>query len=232
MSTHKTVLITGANRGIGLGLTLKFLQGGWHVIATARNPDGARELWELEHGYPGKCRVVALDVSHGTSIDHLAKELKGQRIDMLINNAGMIEDRDAAFPAHSAVTLAKTLAVNTVAPFHVTQVLLPNLQLAPAPVVATISSIMGSIESTTSGGYYAYRMSKAAVNAFVKTLAAEYPKVTVLALHPGWVQTDMGGAGASISVDESTNGLHHVLSAATIGQSGKFLDYRGKQLPW
>ena len=232
MNIQKTVLITGCNRGIGLGLTLKFLQGGFDVIATARNPAGARELWELEHGYPGKCRVLTLDVANAADIQHLAAEIHGQKIDILINNAGLIEDKDAAFPQHSVALLSKTLAINSVAPFHLTQALLPNLQLAAAPVIAMISSIMGSIEEITSAGYYAYRMSKAALNAFVKTLAVEYPKMTVLALHPGWVQTDMGGAGALIGVEESTAGLYQLIAAAKVGLSGRFLDYRGKELPW
>ena len=232
MNAAKTVLITGCNRGIGLGLTLKFLQGGFDVIATTRNPDGARDLWELEHGYPGKCRILSLDVTNAADIQRLAGDIHGQKIDILINNAGVIEDKDAPFPSHSVARLSKTLAINTVAPFHLTQALLPHLQLAPAPVIAMISSIMGSIEDIRSSGYYAYRMSKAALNAFVKTLAVEYPKMTVLALHPGWVQTDMGGAGALISVEESATGLYQTIVAAKLGLSGQFLDYHGKELPW
>ncbi len=231
-SPRKTVLITGANRGIGLGLVSKFLAHGHAVIATARNPDGARELWEFEYTYPGRCRILELDVVEEKSIKQLANSLKGEAIDVLINNAGYLASSGGNFAELSSVDIIKSLNINTLGPLKVTQALLPNLQAAAAPVMVAISSKMGSLTDNTSGGYYAYRMSKSALNMFVRSFATDFPDITAVTMHPGWVKTDMGGAMAPTSIEESTTGLFNVICELKPVDSGRFIDFRGQDVAW
>ena len=227
-----TVLITGANRGIGLGLTRLFLSAGYQVLAAARNPDGARDLWELESEYKGRCRLLSLDVADPTSIKQLARELRGQRLDILINNAGVYPDAGLTFDRLTTDDFMKAFTVNTLGPIQVTQALLPNLRTGTPRVVAVVSSRMGSIADNTSGGAYAYRISKAAVDMFVKTLSNDEPDLIAVALHPGWVKTEMGGSAAPVEVDDATAGLYHVLTSLKPGDTGRFIDFTGKDIPW
>jgi NAD(P)-dependent dehydrogenase (short-subunit alcohol dehydrogenase family) len=232
MSSRKTVLITGANRGLGLGLAGSYLAKGHHVIAAARNPDGARELWELERDYGNRCKIVGLDVTSDQDLKRLAKDLAGAPLDLLINNAGVLPHSGAPFPKVTADDLMKAFTVNTIAPLRALQELLPNLLAASQPVVATISSKVGSIADNTSGGMYAYRISKTAVNMMNRSFALEYPKIIAVVLHPGWVQTDMGGANAPTTVADSIAGLTQVIDKLTPKDSGRFFDFRGTELPW
>ena len=228
----RTALITGTNRGIGLGLTRKFLQQGLKVYATARHPDGARALWELEHDFKSQLTVLSLDVSDQDSVGKLAASFDAPHLDILVNNAGIASEWDRPLAELQLDAVEKILRVNALAPIAVTKALLGKLRAAPAPVVANISSLMGSIGDNSSGGAYGYRMSKAALNMFTKSLAKEDQKLTAVALHPGWVKTDMGGPQAPIQVEESTEGLAKVILALASKDSGKFLDFRGKELPW
>ncbi|MEN9836232.1 MAG: hypothetical protein RL011_2425 [Pseudomonadota bacterium] len=229
---RKTVLITGANRGIGLGLVSKFLAHGHEVIATARNPDGARELWEFEHTYPGRCRIVELDVTDNASIAKLATSLKGHAIDTLINNAGYLSSPAGGFADLRESDVAKSFNINSLGPIKVTQALLPNLQAAAAPMLVVISSKMGSLADNSSGGYYAYRMSKSALNMFVRSFAVDFPDITAVTLHPGWVKTDMGGEMAPTTVEESATGLFRVITSLKPVDSGRFIDFRGDEVAW
>lgn len=231
MSKGKTALITGANRGIGLGLTEQLLSKGWEVIATARNPDGSRELWETERDYGKRCQIEELDVTSDADLKRLAAKLKGRPIDLLINNAGVMPERDG-FEKVSADAMLKGFTVNVLGPLKVTQALLPNLKAGTHPVVGTVTSKMGSIADNSSGGYYAYRVSKAAVNMVNKSFAVDFPEIISVVLHPGWVKTAMGGDQAPTSVEESTQGMLQVLLGAKPEDSGKFFDFRGKEIPW
>jgi NAD(P)-dependent dehydrogenase (short-subunit alcohol dehydrogenase family) len=230
-TAKKTVFITGANRGIGLGLARAFLAGGHSVIAAARHPDGSRELWELEADFKSRCRIVQLDVTSDEDLARLPAAAP-QPIDLLVNNAGILLDREGEFAKADAEALLKSFAVNAVAPLRVAQRLLPALLAAPKPVAAFMSSRMGSLADNRTGGYYAYRMSKAALNMLTRSLAADFKQLTAVALHPGWVQTEMGGSGATTSIDESTAGLVKVLLGLTTKDSGRFLDFRGAEVPW
>jgi len=230
--SRKTVLITGANRGIGLGLVSKFLAHGHTVIATARNPDGARDLWEFEHTYPGRCRILALDVTDDRSISSFADSLKGQAIDVLINNAGYLATPSGGFADLSEAALIKSFGINTLGPVKVTQALLHNLQAAAAPLLVVISSKMGSLTDNTGGSYYAYRMSKVALNMFVRSFAVDFPDITAVTLHPGWVKTDMGGEMAPTTVEESTTGLFRVIEQMKPIDSGRFIDFHGDDIAW
>jgi len=229
---RKTILITGANRGIGLGLANKFLAHGHSVIATARNPDGARDLWALEHAYPGSFRILGLDVTSATGLQHLRTALAGQAIDVLINNAGYLSNPGSGFVELTPDELHKSFAINATGSLLVTQCLLTNLQAAAEPIMVAISSKMGSIADNSSGGYYAYRMSKTALNMFVRSFANDYPDITSVTLHPGWVKTDMGGAAAPTTVEESASGLFDVITKLKPVDSGRFIDFLGANVDW
>jgi len=222
-----TVLVTGANRGIGLALARQFRSAGYSVIGTARNPEEAKELAALG------ARVEALDVADAASVRAFAERLKGQPIDILINNAG-VSRRGETLESIDFDAVERTIAVNTIGPMRVTQALLPNLKLGSGKVIASISSRLASIELNASGGYYGYRESKSALNQFMRTLAAEFKGdgFICVALSPGWVRTDMGGSAAPLSPEESAAGLLKVISSLTPAQNGAFLGQDGAVLPW
>ncbi len=184
----KTVLITGANRGLGLEFARQYAAAGWTVIATARNPESASELNALG------VRVLQLDVIDQESVDGVARELKGAPIDLLINNAGIFP-RSGSLAETDFEDVARTYEVNTIGPMRVTRALLPNLRSGEMKTVVSITSGLGSIADNTGGRFYGYRESKAALNMFTRSLAAELRDdgFTCVVISPGWVQTDMGG---------------------------------------
>ncbi len=222
-----TVLITGANRGLGLEFARQYKQAGWRVIGTARNPGEAQELEALG------ATVMQLDVASQQSVDDLAAALDGEPIDLLINNAGI-------FPRVGKITeidfddYSRTLAVNTVGPVRVTRALLPNLRRGQLKMIAGLSSNLGSIAENERGNFYGYRESKAALNMFTKTLAAELgPEGFIcVVLTPGWVQTDMGGPNAPLTPADSISGMKAVLDELTPADNGTFWSYDGRQMPW
>ena len=225
--TARTVLITGANRGIGLELARQYSTAGWQVVGTARNPAKADELSNLD------VRIMQLDVTDQQSVDALADALGEQPIDMLINNAGI-------FPRVMTLTdididaFNRTLAVNILGPVRVTRAPLPNIRLGSLKKIINVSSNLGSIANNTGGRYYGYRESKAALNMFTRTLAAEFGKLgfICIALNPGWVQTDMGGANATLTVQDSVNQIRTVLSELKTEDNGSYWSYDGTKLPW
>lgn len=224
-----TVIITGANRGIGLELARQYSTDGWTIIATAREPAKATDLAAL----PG-VEVKALAVDDSAAIAAFATSLSGRDIDLLINNAGIM---GPDLPAQScdgidAEGWLQTMQVNALAPILLSLAVKPFL--APGAKIATISSQLGSIAENESGGMYAYRASKAAVNMGNRSLAADLRDdgVTCLVLHPGWVQTDMGGTKAPVKAPDSAAGLRRVIAAATLADSGSFIAYDGRRLPW
>lgn len=226
-ATAMTVLVTGANRGIGLEMARQLEARGMNVIGTARKPATATELNATG------ARVEQLDVTDAASIAALARRLEGVKIDMLVNNAGIAGHTASSFEETDFTQIGQTFAVNTLGPMRVTQALLPNLQAGRHKTVVQISSRMGSIERN-SGGYYGYRASKAALNMMNSSLAMELgPKgFTCVVMHPGWVKTDMGGEGADITPEVSVKGLLDVLSGLSPDDNGKFYDYQGQEIPW
>lgn len=223
----QTVLITGANRGLGLEFARQYSEAGWHVIGTSRRPESATELKTLE------ARVVQLDVTDAASVERLAATLEGVPIDLLINNAGIFP-MATTVPEIDFDDIARTLAVNTVGPMRVTQALLPNLRAGSAKIIVNITSNLGSIENNTSGRFYGYRESKAALNMFTRSLAAELREegFICIVMNPGWVQTDMGGPQAPLEAPESIKGIRAVIDRLTPADSGTYWGYDGKQLPW
>jgi NAD(P)-dependent dehydrogenase (short-subunit alcohol dehydrogenase family) len=225
-------VVTGASRGIGLALCRKLLALGQDVVGACRNPDGARELWELKSDYKDRFRYLKLDVQDQASVDAFAAELRGQVIDVVINNAGVLRGGQDSFEALRFDDMMKSFDVNTLGPMRVTRALLSNLRGSSTPKVINITSKMGSISDNTSGGYYAYRMSKTALNMFNQSFTVDFPQITSIVMHPGWVKTEMGGASAPTDADESAGGIVAVAQNLTKAQRGQFLDFKGQEIRW
>jgi NAD(P)-dependent dehydrogenase (short-subunit alcohol dehydrogenase family) len=222
-----TVLVTGAGRGLGLEFARQYAADGWRVLACCRSPKDAPELKKL------KVDVHALDVASQDSIHQLADALKGTPIDVLINNAGLHGDRRPF--GETDVDLWKAIfAVNTIAPYQVLSALLENVIAGTQKKVVNISSKVGSIGDGPGGGNYAYRSSKTALNMVMVNAAHELKNhgITILLIHPGWVQTDMGGPTAPVTIEQSITGVRRIIDKATPAESGHFYDYTGRQIPW
>jgi NAD(P)-dependent dehydrogenase (short-subunit alcohol dehydrogenase family) len=227
-----TVLITGANRGIGLEFAKEYRDAGWHVIATAREPDKAQELKALGEGVS----IVALDVTSAESVAALAKSLDGKPIDLLVNNAGVGVGLDGG-PRLADLKIdefERVMRVNAIGPVRVTQALLPNLRAGKGKVIVGITSGLGSIAANGQGGFYGYRESKAALDMFVRSVAAELKGegFICIAMAPGWVKTDMGGPNAELTPEESVSGMRKVIEGLKPEDSGKFWTHDGKKMPW
>ncbi|MEH6637300.1 MAG: SDR family oxidoreductase [Halioglobus sp.] len=222
-----TVLVTGANRGLGLEFAKQLQEKGYKVIGTARNPEAATELKATG------ARVEQLDVASQSSVEALAKVLQGVPIDILINNAGMANRIDSSLATLDFDAMERTFQVNAMGPLRVTQALLPNLQAAQGKTIINITSRLGSIELST-GGLYSYRTSKTALNQINKIVSVELAPqgYTSIVMHPGWVKTDMGGADATLTIPESITGMLTVIDSLTIDKTGKFFNYNGEEIPW
>ncbi len=220
-------LITGASRGIGHALAIELAGRGHDVLALCRNPADGSELARTAN-----VTVRGLDVGSPVALHSFAADFDGV-IDVLINNAGIAGGKLRADFSEADFQMASDVfRINAVAPLLLTRLLAERL--APQALVANISSAMGSNTRNTSGGMAIYRASKAALNSVTRTLAAELGTrgATVLALHPGWVQTDMGGKGADIDTATSARGLADVIVKADPSQNGAYLDWKGAALPW
>ena len=227
----ETVVITGANRGIGLELTRVFLSKDFHVIASCRRPDQASELQALAESK--ELEIHELDVTDASSISAFSSALSDITVDMLINNAGVFGGERQSLNSMDYDIWLETFNVNTIAPFHVTIALKNNLKKAERPRVVTLSSQMGSL-SRKSTDYYAYRSSKAALNKVMQVMALELKEdnIIVCPVHPGWVRTDMGGAEADITAQESASGLYQLIDSLTMEQSGRFWTWQRDEHPW
>ncbi len=228
----KKVVITGANRGIGLGLTKVFLSENYQVIASTRKPKESSHLLDLKKKYSQTLDIVALDVTNEHSISKFSENISYTSIDILINNAGVMEKKNTSFDTLDISEVRKTIEVNTLGPIKVIQVLIDKLLLSRNAKNVLITSKMGSISDNFGGGYYSYRISKTALNMFCRSISVDYPTLTSIVLHPGWVKTDMGGPNAITSIEESSIGLTQVITKATKSSSGKFMDFKGNELPW
>ncbi len=223
------VLITGANRGLGLALARAYAAGGWHVIACCRDPERAEGL----RGLAGNLAIHALDVNRGEQVAALAASLGGRPLDLVINNAGISPPKPPLGEIDYERWLA-TLEINTLGPMRIAEHFVEPLAAGQGKLLVNISSRVGSIADNRGGGMYAYRTSKTALNMLVKGLSVDLrPRgIAVVALHPGWVRTDMGGPRASVSPEESVAGMTAMIERLTIADSGRFLNYAGRELPW
>ena len=229
----QTVLITGANRGIGLALTHACLRRDDQVIACCRDPYHARALHQLSEIYPS-LSIHQLDVSRGEDYLELKHAIGDQVIDLLIANAGVLGPQLQGFGQVDYHAWAEVFAINSMAPLRLAEHFFDNLKDSERRTLVCISSIMGSIDLNQEGGSYLYRSSKAALNAVVKSMAIDLAGdgVHVLAIHPGWVKNQMGGEGAVVEADECAVILLETLDRLPAGTSGQFLSYDGKPLTW
>jgi NAD(P)-dependent dehydrogenase (short-subunit alcohol dehydrogenase family) len=228
-----TVLITGANRGLGLEFCRQYAEQGWHVIACARNPDDAFDLNNLSTQH--NIQLETLDVSKFEQIDALSRKLADLPIDVLINNAGIYADhRSDGFGHLDYQAWTNSLLINTQAPVKMAEAFLPQIKKSGKKLIVNVSSLMGSIADNDSGGSIFYRSSKAALNAAMKSLAIDLKdqSVGVLIFHPGWVKTDMGGLNALIDAEPSITGMRSLIENFSLNQSGSFIKYDGTQMPW
>jgi len=231
MTATNQVLITGANRGIGLEFARQYAETGWKVIACCRDLRHAASLQALADTYPD-IKTYALDVADFAAIEALAAALKDEKIDVLINNAGVYphSDLNHADPEQ----WLHAFKVNSMAPLKMAAAFTPHIAASRLKKLVTLSSKMGSLDDNTSGGSYIYRTSKVAANMVMKSLAIDLKafSISVAVLHPGWVQTEMGGPGALIDTRASVSGLRKVIEHLNLGNSGQFIAYDGKVINW
>jgi NAD(P)-dependent dehydrogenase (short-subunit alcohol dehydrogenase family) len=226
-----TILVTGANRGIGLEFVKQYAAEGAEVIACCREPDKADALNALVKS-ARNVRVAALDVADAASVKSLKADLGDAPIDILINNAG-VGSRDSAKGLIDSEAWLKIFAVNSIAPVAVASALYENLKAGSDKKLVTITSQLGSI-AQHGGGAFPYHASKAAVNSFMVGFARAWAKdgIAVGIFHPGWVQTDMGGAGAPVTPTQSVTGLRARIAELNAKNSGAYRDYAGKEIAW
>ena len=228
-----SILITGTNRGIGLEFVKHYLKNNEKVIATCRNRNSAKDLLELENT-TNNLSLLKLDVSKPNSIDEFTSKIANQPIDTFINNAGVFGPRNIEFGNFNAKEWLDVFNINTIAPLLITQKILKNLRLGKNKKLVFISSKVGSIEDNTGGGMYIYRTSKTALNQVIKSLSIDLKEENFIAvaLHPGWVQTDMGGPNALIDTKTSVKGMAEVVDSLVLKNSGRFYNYDGSSIPW
>jgi len=227
-----SVVITGANRGIGLELVSQYLADDWQVYACCRRPELATQLAGL--ALNSTLSIHQLDVANPESVKKLSLALLEQPIDLLINNAGIYGGERQSFGDIDYDQWKQVLDVNTLGPYRVSTALANQVGNSARRLMVNVSSAMGSIERYTTGGHYIYRSSKAALNMVTVNLAHDLRSrgITVLSVHPGWVRTDMGGSSADISTQTSAAGLRQLISNSTIDDSGRFFSWDGSALPW
>lgn len=221
----KTALIVGASRGIGLEFVRQYRADGWRVIATARGDDGLALL--REHG----ADVLKLDVTRIESIAGLSWQLDGEEIDTAIYNAGVRVDRTKGLAPVTRADFDRLMHTNVLGAMQAAPLILPFVEAAGG-TFGFLSSKMGSVSLAEGNNSWLYRTSKAALNAVVKAVSLEAQRATCIALHPGWVRTDMGGPEADIDVDDSVRGLRRMLDGAPRERNGHFFNYDGTEFSW
>jgi NAD(P)-dependent dehydrogenase (short-subunit alcohol dehydrogenase family) len=225
-----SLLISGANRGLGLEFVRQYAAAGWRVYAACRDPDKAAALKSIGP----KVSIHRLEVGDKASLDALALDLQSVPLDLVVANAGVAGPRGMSAEMIDRDSWLETLAINTIAPLALAGAFKRNLEKGQGKKIIAISSRLGSIGANTNGGLYVYRSSKAALNAAWHSLAIDWRGAGLICavLHPGWVATDMGGAGADLQPPESVTGMRRVIDGLTLESSGGFFDYSGAELPW
>jgi NAD(P)-dependent dehydrogenase (short-subunit alcohol dehydrogenase family) len=233
-TAEKTVLVTGANRGLGLEFVRQYAEAGWRVFAACRAPKSAKELKALEARHPGRIRIIALDVTDSESVRSAAAQLRGEPVDLLLNNAGVGGPPGQRIGNLDYAAWSRVFDANVLGPARVTEAFVEHVAQGRDRRIVTVTSRMGSIADNTSGGSYAYRSSKAGVNAVMKSFAIDLAArgITCVVVHPGWVRTDMGGAGGKLAPAESVKALRSLIASVGPEDAGKFYNYDGSGLPW
>ncbi len=229
-----TVLITGASRGLGLEYARQYAAAKWRVHACCRDPDSADALNDLAARSAGAVTVHRLDVVDHGRIDALAEALGDEPVDVLLNNAGIYGGGHKEFGKIDYPRWEETLRVNSLAPLRMVEAFVEHVARSGRKLVVCMSSRMGSMAANTGGGSYVYRSSKAALNAVARSLAADLGNrgITVVVLSPGWVATDMGGAGAPLGPEESVRGMRSLIDRFSPADSGRFFGHDGAEIPW
>ena len=228
------VLITGASRGIGLEMVKYGIERNWRIYACCRHPQQAETLLSVAKLANGGVSVHVADMYELATLQALSYELRNEAIDILVNNAGIYGSDKNKFGHVDVQSWINTFQVNTIAPLKVAEVLIEQLRMGDKKVIACLSSKMGSMDDNGSGGSYIYRSSKAALNAVVKSMSIDLKAdgIKSVALHPGWVKTEMGGPNAIISTRESVTRMFDILLSLTPADSGRFIDIDGSDIPW
>jgi NAD(P)-dependent dehydrogenase (short-subunit alcohol dehydrogenase family) len=230
-----TAIITGANRGIGLEFTRRYLEAGWRVFAVNRGHSDALRDLATHDGFV----MLRAELTDASDLDRIGQALKDETIDLVINNAGIMgtdtprKDNQQRQGLHDfdREEWRAVFEINLFTPMHLIALL--RSRLAPGARLVTLSSSMGSIANNEFGGRYAYRASKAAVNSLMKSVALELGDAAIaVALHPGWVQTDMGGPDADIDVQASVAGMMNVIERLTPADNGAFLGFDGERVAY
>ncbi|HYB33151.1 MAG TPA: SDR family oxidoreductase [Steroidobacteraceae bacterium] len=229
-----SVLVTGANRGLGLEFAAQYLAANWHVYAACRDPSAADQLQLLGRRQTERLDILAMDVTSAPTIAQAAARIGDRPIDVLINGAGIIGKPDQRTGKVDYTSWREVLDVNTMGPLRVTEAFTDHVARSDRKLVVTITSGMGSLADNTSGGYIAYRSSKAAVNMVMRSAAIDLaPRgISCVVVNPGWVRTDMGGANATLSPEQSVTAIRRLIETLGAAQSGKFFNYDGREYPW
>lgn len=222
------ILITGTSRGIGLELVKLSLSKGNTVFAVGRSLNAKPELKDLKAKHNDQIHLINADLENPEAPDQIAASVlaKTPSLDILINNAGIMRQGE------TTADFLESFKINSVVPFLMTKALTPLLKQGKEPKAIHITSLMGSISDNSSGGYYAYRASKTALNMINKSLALDNPWLNTIVMHPGWVKTDMGGPQAPTESHESAEGIWKVVTELRPSDTAGYFDYRGKKLPW
>ena len=230
----RTVLVTGANRGLGLEFVRQYAGDGWKAWAACRSPKSAKELKALQTQHADGISILSLDVTDADSIRSAAAQLRGEPIDLLLNNAGVGSPPAQKIGSLDYAAWARVIDANVLGPARVIEAFVGNVAKGGGKRIVTLTSRMGSIADNSSGGSYAYRSSKAGVNAVMKSFSIDLaPRgITCVVVHPGWVRTDMGGANGKLAPAESVKALRALIASLKAKDTGKFFDYDGSELPW
>lgn len=235
------VLVTGANRGIGLEFARQFAERGERVFAACRNPDQSPDLQRLTSKHSGRLTIVTMDVTDENSIQssHALVSKETKVLDLLVNNAGVYSSRGSESPKESLGNLhvdevLRVMRVNAIGPIFVAQQYLDLLKSSKEPKIVNITSGYGSVSDNTSRFPYYYSASKAALNQLTRSLAHDVRKWNMIALvmDPGWVATDMGGRSAPTSAEESVRNMIQIIDSLTPKESGEFLNRFGEKQNW
>ena len=228
MASSRTALIIGASRGLGLGLVQRLHEDGWNIVATVRNPQQPGALADV----PG-VRIEQLEMNDTTQLDGLQQRLQGQMFDLVFVNAGVMGPLPQDVETVNAQAIGDLFMTNAVAPIRVARRLAGQVREGSG-VLAFMSSILGSVSIPDGGEICLYKASKAALNSMINSFVVDLqrPDLCVLAMHPGWVKTDMGGENAEIDVRTSTRGMLEQIKAQSGHGGRRFINYKGESLTW
>lgn len=229
----KTIFITGTNRSIGLEFARQYASEGFRVIATCRAPDQASELLALADQYSNLI-IEKLDIGNSENIIEITQKYQNQPIDKLINNAGVLNREQASILDFNSASIQKIFDINFYGTLELTSKLIPNVLNSTDKHILTLTSKVSSMADNRAGKNFGYRCSKIALNMAMKNIALEFYEqgLRVMLLHPGWVQTPMGGPNALIDTQASVNGMREVVSQHMDNSLSDFYEFNGKIVPW